>query len=195
MLVRELSLPGLVLFDTAKAVDERGALSETFNARVFERAGIGEYFVQDNLVVSNRAGTLRGLHFQRPPHAQAKVVRVFRGRIWDVAVDLREGSPTFGRWEGVEVSADNWSQLYVPTGFAHGYVTLEDDTRVFYKVSDFYAPQCEGGIVWDDPDLAISWPLEGLSPRLSEKDTVLPRFADLQAAFKYGEPHSARSRS
>ena len=195
MFVRELSLPGLVLLGTATAIDDRGAFTETFNARALEQAGITENFVQDNFVVSNKAGTLRGLHFQRPPHAQAKLMRVFRGRIWDVVVDVRQGSPSYGKWEGVELSADGGSQLYVPAGFAHGYLTLEDNTEVFYKVTDFYAPECEDGIIWDDPDVAIDWPLGGRAPELSEKDALLPRLENLRPAFDYVEAQSVRTKA
>ncbi|HEY9163375.1 MAG TPA: dTDP-4-dehydrorhamnose 3,5-epimerase [Magnetovibrio sp.] len=191
MSVRELSLPGAVVFSTSKFVDARGSFAETFNAKVYEQAGIRENFVQDNYVVTEKAGTLRGLHFQRLPHAQAKAVRVFRGRILDVIVDVRVGSPTYGKWEGIELSAANAEQLFVPVGFAHGYLTLEDNTEVFYKVSDFYAPQSEGGIVWNDPDLAIDWPLDGRTPSLAERDEALPRLKDLQQEFRYVEPKSA----
>ena len=191
----KLSLPGLMLFDTPKFTDDRGAFSETFNARRLLEAGVEDDFVQDNFAFSDKAGTLRGLHFQCPPHAQAKLVRVIRGRIWDVAVDLREGSPTFGQWEGVELSAENWDQLYVPVGFAHGYVTLEDMTEVFYKVTDFYAPQCEGGVIWNDPQLAVQWPLEGKLPHLSEKDERLTQLAAFRSPFQYDNTQATGKRS
>ncbi|HEY9081009.1 MAG TPA: dTDP-4-dehydrorhamnose 3,5-epimerase [Magnetovibrio sp.] len=193
--IEQLSLPGLMLFETPRFADGRGAFSETFNANRLKQSGIEVSFVQDNFASSDRAGTLRGLHFQRPPHAQAKLVRVIRGRIWDVAVDLRQGSPTFGKWQGVELSAQNWNQLYVPVGFAHGYVTLEDMTEVFYKVSDFYAPECEGGVVWNDPNLGIAWPLSDSVPCLSEKDERLPQLEDIRPPFVYGAADAAEKRS
>lgn len=169
--------------------DDRGWFCETWNARAFERLGLPEAFVQDNHSYSQPPFVLRGLHFQRPPHAQAKLVRCVRGRIWDVAVDVRRGSPTFGRWVGAELGAADGRQLFVPTGFAHGFVTLEPDTEVEYKVTDFYAPDCDAGLIWNDPDLAIGWPLAGAQPVLSSKDAVLPRLADFDSPFDYdGEP-------
>lgn len=169
--------------------DDRGWFSESWSARASEHLGLPEAFVQDNHSLSRPAWVLRGLHFQIPPHAQAKLVRCVRGRIWDVAVDIRAGSPTFGKWVGAELSADNGSQLFVPVGFAHGFLTLEPDTEVEYKVTDFYSPECDGGLIWDDPDLTVGWPLAGASPILSTKDAVLPRLADFQSPFVYdGEP-------
>ena len=141
-------------------------------------AGVEAEFVQDNQAFSARAGTLRGLHFQTAPHAQAKLVRVLRGAIYDVAVDVRQGSPTFGRWVGAELTAERGEQIFVPRGFAHGYSTLTDDCELAYKVDGLYAPQTEGGIIWNDPDLAIDWRLTG-EPVLSDKDKVLPRLKDL----------------
>jgi dTDP-4-dehydrorhamnose 3,5-epimerase len=169
--------------------DDRGWFSETWSARASERLGLPTAFVQDNHSLSRPAWTLRGLHFQVPPHAQAKLVRCVRGRIWDVAVDVRSGSPTFGKWVGAELSPENGSQLFVPVGFAHGFLTLEPDTEVEYKVTDFYSPECDGGLIWDDPDLAVGWPLGGASPILSPKDAKLPRLADFHSPFGYdGEP-------
>ncbi|MBV8683154.1 MAG: dTDP-4-dehydrorhamnose 3,5-epimerase [Caulobacteraceae bacterium] len=169
--------------------DDRGWFSETWSARASERIGIPREFRQDNHSLSRPARTLRGLHFQVPPHAQAKLVRCVRGRIWDVAVDVRAGSPTFGTWIGAELSAENGNQLFVPVGFAHGFLTLEPDTEVEYKVTDFYSPECDGGLIWDDPDIAVAWPLGGASPILSPKDAVLPRLADFRSPFVYdGEP-------
>jgi dTDP-4-dehydrorhamnose 3,5-epimerase len=174
--------------------DDRGWFSESWNARKFEALGIGAPFVQDNHSLSRPVGVLRGLHFQTPPHAQAKLVRCVRGRIWDVAADVRRGSPTFGRWVGAELSAENGCQLFVPVGFAHGFVTLEADTEVEYKVTDYYAPACDGGLRWDDPQLAIAWPLEGAAPTLSAKDARLPLLQDFDSPFVYdGEPLSALS--
>jgi dTDP-4-dehydrorhamnose 3,5-epimerase len=169
--------------------DDRGWFSETWNARASERLGLPTEFRQDNHSLSRPAWVLRGLHFQVPPHAQAKLVRCVRGRIWDVAVDLRAGSPTFAKWVGAELSAENASQLFIPVGFAHGFLTLEPDTEVEYKVTDFYSPECDGGLIWNDPDLAVTWPLAGASPMLSAKDAVLPRLTDFQSPFAYdGEP-------
>ena len=145
-------------------------------------AGIDLDFVQDNQSLSATKGTLRGLHFQSPPHAQDKLVRCGRGRLWDVAVDIRHGSPTFGRWHGEELSAGNGRQLLVPKGFLHGFVTLEPDTEILYKCTDVYAPACDGAVRWDDPDLAIDWPLQG-APVLSAKDAAAPLLRDFTSPF------------
>lgn len=172
--------------------DERGWFSESYNAERLAGAGITDLFVQDNHSFSARQGTLRGLHFQTAPRAQAKLVRCTAGVIWDVAVDIRTGSPTKGRWVGTRLSAEGGEQLYIPVGFAHGFVTLTGDVQVQYKASDFYAPQSEGAIRWDDPDLAIHWPLDGVEPTISEKDVVAPPFAALADVFPYiGEPLGA----
>jgi dTDP-4-dehydrorhamnose 3,5-epimerase len=139
-------------------------------------------FVQDNHSKS-AAGVLRGLHYQRPPHAQGKLVRVARGRVWDVAVDIRHDSPTFGQWVGVELSAENRRQLWIPEGFAHGFLSLEDDTEFLYKTTDVYAKECEGAIRWNDPDLAIDWPLNPeLPPSLADKDAAAPGLKSLRVA-------------
>lgn len=180
------------LIKTQRFGDDRGWFSETFNARRFAGLGVDAVFVQDNQSLSRPAGVLRGLHFQRPPHAQAKLVRCVHGRIWDVAVDLRRGSPTYGRSVGVELSGENGLQLFVPVGFAHGFLTLEADCEVAYKTSDFYAPDCEGGLMWNDPDLAVAWPLPSGAPVLSDKDQQLPAFADFDSPFAYdGAPLEA----
>ena len=169
----------------ARHGDARGWFTESYNrARLAER-GILEDFVQDNHSFSAQRGTLRGLHFQLPPHAQAKIVRCLAGAIWDVAVDLRAGSPTYGQWLAAELTAAGGEQLYIPAGFAHGFLTLTDNAEVAYKASDYYAPDCEAGIAWDDPDLAIDWPLAGLAPVLSGKDTGLPRLCDFASPFAY----------
>jgi dTDP-4-dehydrorhamnose 3,5-epimerase len=173
------------LIQIKRFADERGWFAETYNAARLSALGIEDVFVQDNHAKSGPAGVLRGLHFQRPPFAQAKLVRCVRGRIWDVAVDLRAGSPTYGRWTGAELSEDNGAQFYVPIGFAHGYVTLEADSEVEYKVSARYAPECEGGVLWDDADLAIPWPLPDGGPLLSDKDRRLPRLADVDSPFLF----------
>ena len=163
--------------------DERGFFSEVYNRERFAAAGIALEFVQDNHSRSARAGTVRGLHFQSPPHAQDKLVRVSRGRILDVAVDLRRSSPTYGRHVAVELSAKDWRQLFVPVGFAHGFCTLEPDTEVLYKVSAYYSVAHDHGLAWDDPDLDISWPVRPEEATLSDKDRRHPRLADLPAAF------------
>ena len=148
--------------------------------------GIGVEFVQDNHSLSREVGTLRGLHFQAPPHAQAKVVRCGRGAIFDVAVDIRRGSPTYGEWEGYELTAENGDQLYVPVGFAHGFLTLEPDSEIVYKCSDYYAPETEGAILWNDPDIGIDWPTKA-DPILSDKDAVAPLISELESPFIFGE--------
>jgi len=168
--------------------DERGWFSETYNARKLAEHGIVNAFCQDNQSLTRAAGTIRGLHFQRPPNAQAKLVRCLAGRIFDVAVDIRRASPTFGHWVGVELSADNGRQLFVPTGYAHAFLTLEPDCMVAYKVDAFYSADCDAGIIWNDPDIAIAWPIDG-APQLSAKDAVLPPLAALDGEFDYdGEP-------
>ena len=163
--------------------DDRGWFSETYSVRTFARLGIDIAFVQDNHSLSRPVGTLRGLHFQTPPHAQAKLVRCVRGRILDVAVDLRRSSPTFGRHVSAELSVANGEQLFIPVGFAHGFVTFEPDTEVIYKVTDFYAPDCDGGIRWNDPAIGIDWPLPASGPVLSPKDEKLPFLKDFESPF------------
>lgn len=178
-------LPGVCLIEPAVFGDDRGWFYESFNEPRLHAAlqalglPVPRPFVQDNHSCS-KAGVLRGLHFQRPPHAQGKLVRVTRGAVWDVAVDIRAGSPTFGRWTGAELSADNRRQLWIPEGFAHGFIALQDDTHFLYKTTDVYAKDCEGAIRWDDPMLAIAWPLPpGVSaPLLAPKDAAAPLLAD-----------------
>lgn len=169
--------------------DRRGWFTETYNQRAFAALGIADVFVQDNHSFSACKGTLRGLHFQAPPHAQAKIARCVRGRIFDVAVDIRRGSPTFGRHVAAELSAENGAQLYIPVGFAHGFLTLEDDCEVLYKASDFYEPASEGGLIWNDTDLSLPWPLADMEPQLSPRDLALPALRDIQSPFTYdGRP-------
>lgn len=169
--------------------DGRGWFSETWTRHRFESWGISAEFCQDNHSLSRQAGTIRGLHFQRAPDAQAKLVRCLRGRIFDVAVDVRKASPTFGKWVGVELTAERGNQLFIPAGYAHAFLTLEDDCEVAYKVDAYYAPQSDGGIAWDDPDIAVDWPLDGLTPLLSDKDAKLPRLKDIDVDFPYnGNP-------
>lgn len=176
--ITPLALPDVLLITPKRFGDVRGWFSETWSRKAMAAAGVETDFVQDNQAFNARKGTLRGLHFQKAPHAQGKLVRVLQGAIFDVAVDIRPGSPTHGRWVGATLTADGGEQLWVPRGFAHGYVTLTDDTMLFYKVDGLYAPETEGGLAWDDPDLGIAWPLEG-EPVLSDKDKVLPRLTDL----------------
>jgi dTDP-4-dehydrorhamnose 3,5-epimerase len=164
--------------------DSRGWFSETWNAKLFERLGLPLIFCQDNQSYSRPKGTLRGLHFQAPPRCQAKLVRCLQGRIFDVAVDIRRSSPTFGQWAGVELSAENGLQLFVPAGYAHGFLTLENDSMVAYKVDDYYSAPDEGGIAWDDPSIGIDWPIQG-EPMLSAKDAELPTLAELKVEFPY----------
>jgi dTDP-4-dehydrorhamnose 3,5-epimerase len=169
--------------------DDRGWFCETFHEERLRQAGITCRFVQDNRSISKRAGTLRGLHFQRPPMAQAKLVSVLRGRILDVAVDIRRDSPTYGTCVSAELSADNGHQLYIPVGYAHGFCTLEDDVDVMYKVSSHYAPALDAGICWNDPDIAFPWPVSAADIVTSPKDALLPPLAELISPFIYdGNP-------
>ena len=158
MKIESLAIAGVKLITPRKIGDDRGFFSETWNARALADAGISAQFVQDNHAKSGLKGTLRGLHFQLPPMAQGKLVRVSRGSILDVAVDIRRSSPTFGRHASAVLSAENWQQLWIPPGFAHGYCTLQPDTEVIYKVTEYYSPAHDKGILWDDPALAIQWP-------------------------------------
>ncbi|WP_040706773.1 dTDP-4-dehydrorhamnose 3,5-epimerase [Oceanibaculum indicum] len=183
MEIVSLDIPDVKLITPRRFGDNRGFFSETWNRAAFAEAGIEADFVQDNHSLSATVGTLRGLHFQIPPFAQAKLVRVSRGAIFDVAVDIRTGSPTYGKWVGAELSAENWAQMYVPKGFAHGFVTLLPDTEVQYKVDAPYAPEHDRGIAWNDPAIAVDWPLEGRDPVLSGKDAALPALADIPAPF------------
>jgi dTDP-4-dehydrorhamnose 3,5-epimerase len=163
--------------------DARGYFSETYNERTVAEAGIVARFVQDNQSYSAVRGTIRGLHFQLPPAAQAKLVRVLRGSVYDVAVDLRTGSPTYGRWEGATLTAEGGEQLFVPRGFAHGFCTLEPDTAVAYKVDAFYAPASDSGLIWNDAALAIDWPVRRGEAVLSDKDLKLGGFAEFRSPF------------
>jgi dTDP-4-dehydrorhamnose 3,5-epimerase len=173
------------LIDARRFVDDRGWFSETFHRDRLAALGITDTFVQDNHSMSLAAGTLRGIHFQTPPYAQAKLVRCLSGRIWDVAVDLRGGSSTFGKWVGAELTAENGRQLYIPVGFGHAFITLAPNTEVAYKVSDFYSPQADGGIRWNDPDLAVEWQFGPEAIKLSPKDERLPLLADFDSPFPF----------
>ncbi len=180
--VEKTPVAGLVIVEPEVHADARGYFMESYNRREFRAAGIDVDFVQDNQARSVR-GTLRGLHFQKT-HPQAKLVRVLSGRVFDAAVDLRESSPTFGRWHGITLDEESHRQFFVPAGFAHGYLVLSDTAVFAYKCSDFYHPEDEGGLRWDDPDVGIQWPLEGIAkPLLSEKDRRMPAFKDLE--FRY----------
>jgi len=161
--------------------DHRGFFLESYSAKPFKDAGIGVGFIQDNHSCSREKGVLRGLHFQKPPYEQSKLIRVTRGRIFDVAVDLRKSSPTFGKWFGLELSADNFTMLFVPAGFAHGFCTIEPDTHVQYKVDAPYSPAHDSGIIWNDPHIAVSWPTD--MPILSAKDAALPLLHDNPSLF------------
>lgn len=184
MEIRSTTLPEVKELSPVRIGDSRGFFSEVWNQRTFASVGIDVSFVQDNHIRSPRRGTLRGLHYQLPPAAQGKLIRVTRGAIFDVAVDIRRGSPTFGQHTAVVLSADNWHQLWIPAGFAHGYCTLEDDTEVQYKVTDFYSPAHELGIAWYDPSLAIAWPAD-IEVMLSERDRMLPHLAAQPDIFAY----------
>jgi len=179
------SIPEIKLLTPAKFSDARGFLSESYSKRAASACGIVAEFVQDNHSVSTQAGTLRGLHFQVPPLAQGKLVRVVRGVILDVAVDIRRGSPTYGQHVSAVLSVANWDQIYIPPGFAHGFLTLEPDTEVLYKVTDYYDARHERGILWSDPDLAIEWGVPVHAVVLSERDRQNPRLADIDPVFRW----------
>jgi len=181
----DLGLPGLLLLKPRRFADSRGYFVETYNERTLSGIGIAAGFVQDNESFSTVRGTIRGLHFQLPPASQAKLVRVLQGSVYDVAVDLRIGSPGYGRWASATLTADGGEQLFVPHGFAHGFCTLQPDTVVAYKVDDFYAPASDSGLIWNDAALAIDWPVGVEQAVLSEKDMRLGRFADFQSPFRY----------
>ena len=182
----ESKIEGVVIIEGPRFGDERGDFAETFHKEAFAELGIDVEFVQDNHVRTARSGTVRGLHWQSAPHAQAKLVRVMRGRIIDVAVDLRPGSPTLGQHQRVELRAQNNRQIFVPAGFAHGYATLEADTEVSYKVSAYYAPDAEGGIRFDDGELGIDWGVPHESAQVSAKDRALPSYAEVRAQLRAG---------
>jgi len=180
MEIKQHALAGVVEFTPRVFGDARGIFFESFSARLMEQAGVRHEWVQDNQSSSAR-GVLRGLHFQRPPHAQAKLVRVAQGRVLDVIVDLRRDSATYGQQLLVELDARRCNMLYVPVGFAHGFVALEDDTLFLYKCSDYYQPSAEGGLLWNDPTLNINWGVE--HPNVSDKDQLLPLFSEFDSPF------------
>jgi dTDP-4-dehydrorhamnose 3,5-epimerase len=192
MLVKNLGLPEVLEITPVKHGDPRGFFSETFNVKRFAEAGIELPWVQDNHSFSKPRGVLRGLHYQIPPLAQDKLVRVVKGAIFDVAVDIRRGSPRFGQWCGLVVSASKWNQLFVPKGFAHGYVTLEPRTEVLYKVSELYAPDYERTIHYADKDIGVDWPLDSVEPILSPKDRHAPLLRDVDTGFVFYASEGAR---
>lgn len=187
MQIEDTALPGVKVLTPRRFGDARGWFMESWNQKVLRAQGIGIAWVQDNHSMSAIPGTMRGLHYQRPPHAQAKLVRVVAGAILDVAVDARVGSPTFGGWVGVELSAENGRQMLVPQGFLHGFVTRAPGTEVLYKCSDVYAPDCDGAVAWDDPDLGIDWGIAPGEAVLSDKDRRAARWADWQSPFRWDE--------
>jgi dTDP-4-dehydrorhamnose 3,5-epimerase len=182
--VERLAIPDVLLIEPARFGDSRGFFSEVWSRRALAQHGLEAEFVQDNHSLSREVGVVRGLHFQTPPAAQGKLVRVVRGAILDVAVDIREGSPTFGRHVAAVLSAENWRQLWVPRGFAHGFATLEPDTEVIYKVDAYYDRAADAGILWNDPALGIEWPVT--EAVLSDKDRAAPRLADIPPPFPKG---------
>jgi dTDP-4-dehydrorhamnose 3,5-epimerase len=184
MIIETTSLSGVLILTPSRFGDDRGFFSESWNRRSLAEQGIEIDFVQDNHSLSTAPGTLRGLHFQTPPHAQAKLVRCGRGALYDVAVDIRHGSPTYGHWVGVDMSFENGRQLLIPAGFLHGFVTRQPETEIIYKCSDYYAPQCDAAVRFDDPDLGIDWGLDA-PPILSDKDAAAPRLRDLPAYFTW----------
>ena len=186
MKLEALKIPDVQLIVPKIHSDDRGFFSETYNARAMKESGIDGEFVQDNQSMSVDKGVVRGLHFQSHPNPQAKLVRVLRGSVFDVAVDIRKGSPTFGQHVSATLTGDNWKQIWIPVGFAHGFCTLEPNTEVLYKVTGFYAPDCDFGLAWDDPELGIEWPIAPDEVILSDKDRRHPRLAELPAYFEYG---------
>lgn len=177
---RQLAIPGVILVTSKPILDNRGFFVELYKRSDFERAGIREHFVQDNFSRSSK-GTLRGLHFQKHPKAQGKLVWCLRGAIYDVAVDLRLASPTYGKWVAAELSERNGTMLYVPPAFAHGFQVLSDSADVLYKCTEEYSPAHDRGVLWNDPELGVTWPLA--DPLLSQKDRGLPLLRDADAAF------------
>ncbi len=183
--VEKLKLPGAMIIQPKQFGDDRGFFSEVFNARSWREIGIDAEFVQDNHSMSVDRGVIRGMHFQIPPHSQAKLVRVVRGAMVDVIVDIRKGSPTYGDHVAVELSAENWRQLWVPDGFAHGFCTLSENCEVLYKVTGYYAPDCDKGLAFDDPALGIDWPVAAADAILSDKDRRQPLLGELPDYFTY----------
>ena len=181
-------LPEIKVFQTLRHEDSRGFFSEIFNKQALNELGVKPEYVQDNQSLSTAVNTIRGLHFQAPPFEQGKLVRCVQGKIFDVAVDIRKESPTFGKWVGYEISADNGYQVYIPAGFAHGFLTLEEDTEINYKCTNYYSKVSEGSIVWDDPNIGIKWPVDNKKIILSEKDNDAPFLKDISTPFRWDEP-------
>lgn len=185
MQIEQTPLAGVLILTPRRFGDARGWFSEVWNKDTLAKAGVRYDFVQDNHSYSRDVGTVRGLHFQSPPHAQTKLVRCGRGLVFDVAVDIRKGSPTFGKWFGIELSAENGRQLLIPAGFLHGFVTREPDSELLYKCSDVYAPECDGAVRFDDPDLAIDWGIDAGAAVLSDKDRAAPFLKTFATPFTY----------
>jgi len=183
----KFNIPDLLLIEPGRIGDERGFFSETFRNDRFQAEAGNVLFVQDNHSRSAEKGTIRGLHFQKNPRAQGKLIRVTRGAILDVAVDIRHGSPTYGRYEAVELSESNWRQLWVPPGFLHGFCTLVDDVEVIYKVTEYYSREHDAGVRWDDPGIGVPWPVKATDAILSAKDSTAPLLIALGKEFTYGE--------
>jgi dTDP-4-dehydrorhamnose 3,5-epimerase len=185
MQIEQTSLADVLILTPRRFGDARGWFSEVWNKETLAAKGIHHDFVQDNHSCSRDVGTVRGLHFQSPPHAQTKLVRCGRGRVFDVAVDIRKGSPTFGKWFGIELSAEDGRQLLIPAGFLHGFVTREPDSELLYKCTDVYAPACDGAVRFDDPDLGIDWGIDPATAILSDKDRAAPLFRNFTTPFVY----------
>lgn len=183
--VTPLSVPGVLLVQVQKFGDARGWFMETYSRRDYTALGIDCEFIQDNQSLSAQHGTIRGLHFQMPPNPQAKLVRVLRGSIFDVAIDIRRGSPSYGRWCAATLTAEGAEQLFVPRGFAHAFCSLEPNTEVVYKVDGYYSAASDAGIIWNDPDIGIEWPIAPSDAVLSAKDAKLPRLAEFDSPFSY----------
>ncbi|MGV2939594.1 dTDP-4-dehydrorhamnose 3,5-epimerase [Mesobacillus sp. LC4] len=180
------NLDGVIIVEPTVFGDHRGWFMETYNEKSFLECGIDIKFIQDNQSFSATKGTLRGLHYQLNPKSQTKLIRCTRGAIYDVAVDIRKGSPSFGKWFGIELDAENKKQLLVPKGYAHGFITLAENTEVQYKVDELYAPELDRGIIWNDPQIEIDWPMD-IKPILSEKDQLAPLLKSAENNFRYGE--------
>ena len=185
MLIEDTPLSGVKILTPRRFGDARGFFCESWNKRALADQGLNFDFVQDNHSLSAQVGTVRGLHFQAPPDAQAKLVRCGRGRLFDVAVDIRKGSPTYGQWFGIELSFENGKQLLIPAGFLHGFVTREPDTEIVYKCTDYYAPESDGAVRFDDPDIGIDWDMGGTTALLSDKDAAAPYLAGFDSPFTW----------
>jgi dTDP-4-dehydrorhamnose 3,5-epimerase len=195
MQVLSLHFRDVMLLRPQRHTDSRGFFSEAYSKRDYAAIGIKNEFVQDNHSLSKAKGVVRGLHFQTPPHAQAKLLRVLRGSIFDVVVDIRAGSPTFGQHIAPVRSSEDWNQIFIPIGFAHGFCTLQTDTEVLYKVDEYYHPSHDRGVRWNDPALQIAWPVSEREAEISGKDRQLPLLADLDRIFAYDEPLQDRRHS